>query len=455
MFRTGIAVAGAAAALAIIPGSASAAFDTSHDAQCESAGSIAGIGASFQRDAQLAWGATLLAPNAGGPNATGFGYFSTADGGCSAFAIGGSRTVSYEPRGSGDGRNAFGATGGVRNTNYAFGGADEPHSPTQLAAANEGPTTSTADNAVLHTIPVAQSSVAVDVKLPTGCTVAADPDARRITRAALEGVFAARPGYTTWGAVLPSITGTTSTGDCSAAPVRRVVRADSSGTTFAFKKYLRSISPNGATDFPSSLGNIDWPNSTGATAVVRGAANGAGPQLDALNGLAGGGIAYADLATSRDKTFDWNGADDDATFWNYVERADGEYTSPALENASDATGADRGSNCVAAEYANGGVAGAGLPSTTASWSNVDATATTAAYGICALTYSLAWERASLANVGSVQPAITQDQARAVKDYLGFAIKASGGQSQLAAAGYAPLSTGVRAIAQAGVTALNY
>jgi ABC-type phosphate transport system substrate-binding protein len=446
--RTGIAVAGAAAALALVPGSASAAFDASHDTQCESATSIAGIGASFQRDAQLAWGATLLAPNPGGPNATGFGYATTANGGCAQFAIGGGQTVSYEPRGSGDGRNAFGATGGVRNTNYAFGGADEPHNPTQLAAANAGPTTSTTDDAVLHTIPVAQSSVAVDVKLPAGCTVAQDPEQRAITREALEGVFAARDGYTTWGAVLPTISGA----GCAAAPVRRVVRLDSSGTTFAFKKYLRSIAPDGATDFPASLSNTAWPNEA-ASPVVRGTVNGAGSQLDALNALVGGGIAYADLATSRDKTFDWSGASD-ATFWNYVERADGEYTSPAVNNNSTATGTARGSNCSTAQYTDGGNA---LPATTASWSNVDATATTAAYAICALTYSLAWERASLANVNrpAGQPAITQDQARAVKDYLGFATNQAGGQSQLLAAGYAPLPTGVRTIARTGVGALNY
>jgi ABC-type phosphate transport system substrate-binding protein len=450
MIRTGIAVAGAAAALALIPGSASAAFDAAHDTQCENAGSIAGIGASFQRDAQLAWGATLLTPNPGGPNGTGFGYATTANGGCAAFAVGGSRAVTYEPRGSGDGRNAFGATGGARNTNFAFGGADEPHNPTQLAAANEGPTTSTTDNATLHTIPVAQSSVAVDVRLPEGCEVAESAEDRRITRTALAGVFAAKSGYTTWGAVLPAISGTTASGDCADAPVKRVVRADSSGTTFAFKKYLASID---SASF-AGLGNTAWPNDTGATTVVRGGANGAGPQLDALNArTAEGGIAYADLATSRDKTFDWSG-DSDATFWTYVERANGTYATPAVNNNASATGTARGSNCTTATYTNGGAA---LPTTTGSWSNVDGTTTGTGYAICALTYSLAWQQASLANVNrpAGQPAITQDQARAVKDYLGFAINAAGGQSQLAAAGYAPLPSGVRTIAQAGVNTLNY
>lgn len=444
-FRTGIAVAGAAAALALVPGSAGAAFDTAHDAQCENATTIAGVGASFQRDAQLAWGATLLAPNPGGPNATGFGYATSANGGCGQFAVGAGQSVTYEPKGSGDGRNAFGAStvagvSGMRNTAYAFGGADEPPTTAQLAAANQGPTAGTSDDAVLHTIPVASSAVAVDVKLPAGCTVAETSADRTISRAAVEGAFAAKSGYTQWGQILPTISGA----GCSTKPVQRVVRLDSSGTTFAFKRYLASIN---STDFPSSLGNTAWPNDTGATAVVRGAANGAGSQLDALNGLADGGIAYADLATSRAKTFDWSGASD-TTFWTYQARTTGTAASPALDNTAGAT--SKGANCATVNYGT-------LPSTTQSWANVDGTNTGSGYPICTLTYALAWQEASKANVGipAGQTAISQDQARAVKDYLGFDIKAAGGQSQLAAAGFQALSPAVRSAAQTGVNALNY
>jgi ABC-type phosphate transport system substrate-binding protein len=446
-FRTGIAVAGAAAALALVPGSASAAFDTAHDAQCENATTIAGVGASFQRDAQLAWGATLLAPNPGGPNATGFGYATTANGGCSQFAVGGGQSVTYEPKGSGDGRNAFGAStvagvAGVRNTAYAFGGADEPPTTAQLAAANQGPTAGTSDDAVLHTIPVASSSVAVDIKLPAGCTIANTSTARTISRAAVEGAFAAKSGYTQWGQILPTITGA----GCSTKPVRRVVRLDSSGTTFAFKRYLASID---ATDFPTSLGNTAWPNDSGATAVLRGTANGAGSQLDALNGLTDGGIAYADLATSRGKAFDTANAAD-TTFWAFAQRTDGAAASPALNNTTSAAGANRGANCANVNYGT-------LPATTGSWANVDGTNTGSGYPICTLTYALAWEQASQANVGipAGQTPISQDQARAVKDYLGFDIKSAGGQSQLAPAGYQVLPTAVQAAAQSGVNALNY
>ena len=40
--------------------------------------------------------------------------------------------------------------------------ADEPPTTAQLKAANEGPTASTADDASLLTVPVAQSAIAVD-----------------------------------------------------------------------------------------------------------------------------------------------------------------------------------------------------------------------------------------------------------------------------------------------------
>lgn len=482
ILQTSVAVAGVAAAFVAVPGSASASFGSGHVNPCQNPASIAGVGASFQRDAQLAWGATLLAPNPGGPNATGFGYLDLYNAstnpnghGCASFAIGGGKTVSYEPKGSGDGRKAFGAStvvgeAGVRNTNYAFGGADEPPTAAQLVEANNGADHAVGggDDAVLHTIPVAQSAVAVDVKLPAGCTLTASSTTRAISRDALEGVFAARSGYTQWGQILPSIVGP----GCTTKPIQRVVRQESSGTTFAFKNYLRSIAPNGSTDFPAptSANNTVWPNDSGSTAVVRPSSAGAGPLLDTLAGLTDGGIGYADLATSRAKAFDWvtggsAGADDKV--WLYVERAPvapattGTYVSPAVNNNAGVTGANKGSKCLNVDYQDG--VGGALPATTASWANVNAVSTTSDYAICALTYALAWERPSLANNGSLQPLLTEDQARAVRDYLAFDVDAKtaigstpvAGQSQLAAAGYQQLPDTVRTKSMTGVSSLTW
>lgn len=472
LLHTGIAVGVASAAFVALPGSASAAFGTSNDETCEMSGAatLAGVGASFQVKAQAAWGAEILAPDAdpSSPYATGFGYLdlfnasSNATGhGCASAAVsGGTTDITYAPSGSGAGRRAFGASttagqAGVRNTNFGFGGADEAPTTAEIAAANEGPTTGSGDDAVLHTVPVAQSSVAVVVKLPANCTVTASSAQRRISRTALAAAFAGTA--TTWSAVLPSAT---LTGAGCSTPVQRVVRFDSSGTTFAFKSYLRAIDP---TSFPTSQANTAWPNEV-SNPVLRGAVNGAGAQLDALNANANGGVAYADLATARAKGFDWQtglNANSDRTFWLYVERSTGAYASPAVNNNEGVTGVQRGSNCATTEYLNAG--GAPLPSTTQSWYDVTANETTGGYSLCALTYALAWERPSQANVGSLQPALTQDQARAVRDYLGFVVEDKNGfggtpragQSQLAAAGYQKLPEDVRALSTSGVASLNW
>lgn len=480
--RVGAAAVGALSALAILPGGASAAFDGAHASQCASPASIAGRGASFQRQAQLAWGAQLLAPDPGAAEANGFGYATTPQGGCSAFALGGSFKVTYEPMGSGDGRKAFGAStvnanpgatppvaqeAGIRDTRIQFGGADEPPTAAQLTQANIGPdhAAGTADDAVLHTIPVAQSSVAVVVKLPAGCTVPAA--SRKISRVALDGAFGASVAYRTWGAILPAISGA----GCSDKPLTRVVRFDSSGTTFAFKNYLRAIT---LATWPTSLGNTAWPNDSGATATVRPAANGAGALLDTLSAqTTNGGIGYADLASARARGYDSatvsvggspQADDADSTLWLSVERKDGAYQSPALNDLKGT--ATPGSNCRNVSYSD--PATGKLPSTTESWATVDGTATVTDYPLCALTYALAWEDMAKASIGHAagRPDYTQDQARAVRDYLGYALNVNGGQAALAPNGYqalpsvnsgsgAPVDGSVLAIAQAGQAKLTW
>lgn len=444
------AATGAVCALAVVPASAGAAFDPSFSAQCQGASSIAGRGASFQRTAQLAWGARALAPDAADPTATGFGYATTADGGCASFKLptAGSNSVTFEPRGSGDGRNALGAStaagvAGVRDTAVHFGAADEPPSAAQIAAANNGPDAAagTADDAVLYTVPVAQSAVGVVVKLPDGCTV--PYAAHQLSRANLEGAFAAAAGFTTWGDVLPAMTGADAAGTaaCKAKVFKRVVRFDSSGTTFAFKNYLRDIKP---ADFPATLGNTAWPNNTdgSATAVARPATNGAGAQLDLLSTqTANGGIGYADLGAARSRGYDTDVAgttpsDTDSTFWVRIERKDGAFQSPALGDTKGT--ANTGANCRNVTYADAGTGG--LPTVKQSWLDVTASASTADYPLCALTYGLVWEDLAKAGVGRAagKPEYTQGQARGVKDYFGYVLSIGGGQKELAPAGYQAL-----------------
>src|SRR5262245_38628433 len=124
-----LVTAGAFAALAVVAAPANAAFDSNHDTACENAAGIAGVGSSLQRTAQIAWGASSLAPNAGSAINSGFGYDIS---GCSAFKLaadGGTKTIQYTPSGSGAGRAAFGAVdvaGGARDASVDYGGTDEP-----------------------------------------------------------------------------------------------------------------------------------------------------------------------------------------------------------------------------------------------------------------------------------------------------------------------------------------
>lgn len=200
--------------------------------------------------------------------------------------------------------------------------------------------------------------------------------------------------------------------------------------------------------------------------VVRGTVSGGDSQLNVLNARVDGGIAYADLATARDKGFDWEDdlevADNDRTFWLRVQRSSGAHSSPAVSDDLSASGDLRGSNCLGTTYAN--AAPFGLPATTGSWHEVTANEPSGGYSICALTYALAWERPSTLNFGVPwQRAIPQSRARFVRDYLGFAVEERtglngtlrAGQSQLAAAGYQRLPEGVRTISRVGVGALNW
>lgn len=459
----GITACGSLAVLAMAPAGASAAFVAPNANQCDGAASVVGVGASFQRQAHLVWGTTLLAPDPGTPTAgDGFGNALLANGGCSAFAALGGPRVSYEPKGSGDGRTAFGATGGVRNTAYAFGGADEPHTAAQLTVANLGPNgvadTGGAgsvapgnDDARLHTIPVAASSVAVVVNLPENCEVPQVNASRQLTKARLEGAFAGDSSYDTWGELLPAISEIDPDGDpCASEPVRRVVRFDSSGTTFAFKRYLQQANSGRGW---SGLGNTVWPNDTGGTATVRSGTAGAGALLTTLSATSGG-IGYADLGAARAHGYDWNGASDQ-TFWVRTERiSDGGFASPAQDNAAGTS--TTGANCEDVSYADAST-GVLPASTTASWSNVDGTPTTSDYGICALTYALAWENPFKANVGRPggSDLITMAEARSVTDYLRYAVKTAGGQGELARKGYSKLSSGVQALSVAGAGALTW
>lgn len=468
--RAGFVTAAAVAAIAALAPGAQAHdnFPGSYAGECanpvpETNTPLLGRGASFQRLAQQNWGADIVDTNGTTVIDEGISGFQSVTACATDFSVApGLHNLRYQSQGSGAGRAAFGTANGVRDRAVAYGGTDEAPTNAEITNANAGAAGS-ADDDALHTIPVAQSSIAVALRIPDGCQIGSGSDLtgplRRLTREAVEGAFAGISAYDTWGDItgnrIVGSTGGLSTAVCQAKSFSRVVRLDNSGTTYQFKRYLTEVGRAGVTW--ATLANTAWPAS-GSNPLVRGAANGNGPLLDALSALStDGGIGYSDLATARSRGFGWDGTATDRTVWAYVQRiADNAYRGPAVSNSQTGT---KGSNCADVQYndyaqqadpvANGAV----LPRSTAdTWISVDAVRTTEDYPICTLTYALTFEHPqSQAFVGD--PSWTIAKARARKSFLNYTI--NGGQSVLRAADYDALPSAARTAAQTGVNNLGY
>lgn len=456
----------AGAAIAVLPGTAGAALIGSPGCTGDN---VTGIGASLQRTAQSQWGAEIVAPDPLAAIRSGFGYDGTF--GCAAWRLpadGGTKgPITYSPAGSGAGRSAFGANGALRPvspaTTYNYGGVDEAPTTAQLDIANKNSLTPasdrvTSDDAQLNTIPAAATAVAVAVKLPVNCTLSLAN--RQATLQRIESAFAQDVSVDTWVELFPGIAGASCV---RTTAINRVVRFDSSGTTFAFKGYLNQAGRNPWLTYA----NIDWPTRS-PNWFTSNRVGGAGAQADALNGTTlardnsgttstlGDGIAYLDLATARARGFGSTGATD-RTFWIRVERpaTPGVFVSPSAFASTDGdtqTGT-KGANCAGVSYAN-------VPAdTTLSWAAVDPVPTRTAYPICPLTYALAWTDPKPFNSGytsgaSTTTPFTQNQAQTTKDYLNYILK--GGQdTELTDNDYSALPSSIKTIAQTGVDSLIY
>lgn len=411
--------------------------------------------------------------------------------GCGATAP----VITFQADGSGAGRAALGVRGsanptGERNALVRLAASDEPLTAgerqqiTKGAVDANGVDVTSADDSPVHLIPVAIGSVAIMLHLPDGCDYSAAAnrplDGKRpaLDNSTLEAAFAGDASANTWGEILPGVDAT-----CAAKPVVRVVRTDSSGTTFALKQFLARINP---TRGWAALQNTAWPNiatapvarstSTGGSALrtaldtggapvnnnpptaVRDNGTTATPQAIAFG--TEGGIGYADLATARGgsgQVFTWENAAD-TKFWVALQagtaadpKAGTTYVDP--QSAGDgyqlavSNGAlkPRGSSC-------GAVTPRNVPdSTLDDWSQVDATATGQLYPACTLTYQLAFDDYAAVYCNSPEE---ERKARTVKDWLTLELSATG-QATLATNDYAPLPAQAYARALAGANAVGW
>jgi ABC-type phosphate transport system substrate-binding protein len=449
-FKRAAVGAGAAASLLLAGATlASADFET---AKLPCTGeSVQGRGASFQNNA-----------------AKGFiAVFASADG-CGA-QVATVPQVSYDPAGSGAGRGALGVKTATnpnqdRDPVVRFAGSDEPPTPAERqqmekgAVDANGADVTAADDGALHVIPVAIGAVTVVLHLPDGCTYNAagnkplDGNRPAMTNATLEKVFAGE--ITTWGDAIPGI-------GCANAAITRVVRLDSSGTTFALKQFLAAVNP---TRGWAALGNTEWPNNPNDTRVARGASNGNGPLATKLKATQGG-IGYGDLGGIRgaeSNEFTWTDAND-TTFWVPLQRqTTATYDDPQTDTNGYKKGATtRGAACTTVTPRNVPTTPAATPSL-GDWSQVDSTYSATGYGACTLTYDLAFDDNSTVFCNS---AAEERKARTVKDYLSLGALSVKGQQSATTTDYdslpgfngatTPVAGSLYAIARAAVDSIGW
>jgi phosphate transport system substrate-binding protein len=235
----------AAAAALTVGVAACGGSDDSADASGDGvSGTIAGAGASSQEAAQEAWKANFESANSGA-------------------------TVSYDPIGSGGGRDQFIAGGAT-----AFAGSDSPFDTDELPKATQRCQGSGGD---LIQMPVYVSPIAIIFNLPGVDNLQLSPDVTakifrgEITKWNDPAIAADNPG-----ASLP---------DTDITPVHR---SDESGTTANFTDYLHEAAPSVWTDEPDSV----WPLKSGESGAQTSG------MVQAVN-AGEGTIGYADASQAQ------------------------------------------------------------------------------------------------------------------------------------------------------------
>lgn len=271
---------------------------------------------------------------------------------------------------------------------------------------------------------------------------------------------------------------------CKDQQITRVARFDDSGTSYAFKDALDSYQPsrNWLPDFVTGPDTRHWPNATiddgsfcnagapdankQAPVGVDGPDNGNTPSLvtacaNGNNNLVpklaatDGSVGYSDLATTIitggdlriTPTTDSLSRDDDK-YLSPLPNGSGAYTE-ATKNSngfkSDNPGGTGGANCADTTYRNTPT------STLGDWSTASGVNDTVGWGICTLTYILAFDDDAKAYGNSPTE---EGKARTVKDYLS-AMVSPAAQNDLEAANFSPLPSGIRTLAQGGVNSIDW
>jgi hypothetical protein len=563
--RFAVAALAATGLLALLAGSPPAARADFALQPCQGS-ATQGEGSSLQKTAQLSfWDSSQIYlsenPSASGcgPTAPGVTFHSASSGcGLDAMGAGGPASEcsfsSKEPS----------PPEGYRDETDRFGATDFAPDPKEEAAINNGPAGGTSVGKI-HVIPVAGAAITVIVHFPEGCelenpgTSATDTetpasgvgsknentttggvndpkgpagDAKEfatgdseaegtlrvhIPAKALEEIWEHK--ITTWGEI-PTPTGDSTLGNfmtgaptssqetvthCGEVPIRRIVRLDTSGTSYNFKAYL-SLLPSfdedggtklwkegqvGSTNTVWPIGSasepgvppaaepaeiesggvkVKNPNANECTVAIspnqicHASSSGGGGLTNAVNAT-DGSIGYVDLATAREKGFTIEPKKADHTYWLPLQPVNPSTTPGTVtpevfdEPTTDPTAhfnpalntSTRGADCAGADWRGYPAATTEQPDPTlGDWSKAIATGGTT-YPVCAITYDLAFD--DDAPVYGNTPA-EEGKARTVKDYL-TAVTSQLGQYELAKFDYATLPATIIADAQTGVAAIGW
>jgi ABC-type phosphate transport system substrate-binding protein len=396
---------------------------------------------------------------------------------------GGAPTVTYEPTNSGAALRGFGAE--HANPEYAtsaVGGSSEPPTPQQKAEVESQSLVAVAPS--LDTIPVLQTSLAILVHLPVGCTAestipAAAGKTAKLGRlvfdsTTLAGIY--QGTISTWKQVheaqqhdeLPQELSCKGGSTEEETPIGLIVPSDQAGTTHLLKAYLAEASPAAFAAEPfsepdgpgegqpcgltvpeeakhwqeidSGCENQRWPTATNVTRAPEAGETGVVAAVAAIPSS----IGYADLAVARaNGAFSTKGlggenkkggetilGEKHQTFWaeiqNSYETLPGEayrtYADPSSDG--DVTKAAN-ANCASTFYVNRQNGENRFPPKVGeSWVAVAAYRWQKHYPLCGLTYDLALREYA------AFPETTPGEGTTVRDYLGFVLdaKAGGGQA---------------------------
>jgi ABC-type phosphate transport system substrate-binding protein len=401
----GVAAASAVAVSALGAGSAQA-------VTC-SGSSIQGKGSSLQRAAQGVWNP----------------QFNVNALGCTSGSP--LPTATYTVTSSGDGLKAWHAasTDPLLDTTQDFIGTDDAPTAAQITSMNSSVATGGSGASVLS-IPVAQAAIAIVVNPPANCSIVS------VTPAKLEDAFNGTD-ITTWSGL-----GATGTGCATSPNITRVVRTDSSGTSYQLKHFLFATdghSMGGLTwaDYQDPTRNTQWPGTVlqskaGGTGAA-GTGSGGGDEAKTVANTPGS-IGYAALSDARSVY-------NTTTFPQYKWLNVG--TIPVNPSSNGVTVTKAQSNCPTASSGSYGT----LPAATASWSGVYQATSAGVYPICTLTWDLALTHYNPA-FGTAGPGV----ADTVGHYLGYMVAQAGGQADALATAndYKVLPTDVRTAAIAAV-----